>query len=127
MRQKRQSSGMFRSARGDRLLVTGYRRGGAACRSRWYGVRARAAGRAARSAASGPPSSSPVTCQLQGQGVGNLLAVEVGVAPHQLGALLAAEEELDLVVLGEADAAVNLLTVRHHASPRCTGPWPCAR
>jgi len=42
------------------------------------------------------------------------LAVEVAVAPHKLRHLLAAEVELDLVVLREADAAVDLLAVRHH-------------
>ena len=54
------------------------------------------------------------------------LAVEVGVAPEELGALLAAEEELDDVVLGEADTAVDLLAVGDHAAAgvASTRPWP---
>src|SRR5207249_2886134 len=44
------------------------------------------------------------------------LAVVVRVAPHQLHPLLAPEVELDLVFLGEADAAVDLLAVRDDAA-----------
>ncbi|MBI2760131.1 MAG: hypothetical protein HYX51_01730 [Chloroflexi bacterium] len=47
--------------------------------------------------------------------------MEIAVAPRQLTPLLAAEEQLDLVVLGEADAAVDLLAVRDEAPERGDG------
>ena len=46
----------------------------------------------------------------------------VGVAPEELGALLAAEVELDDVVLGEADAAVDLLAMGDHAAAGLAAP-----
>src|SRR5581483_9632015 len=50
---------------------------------------------------------------LDPQPVRNLLAMIVAVAPEQLASLLPAEVELNLIVLREADAAVNLLALRH--------------
>ena len=52
------------------------------------------------------------------QRVGHQLAVVVTIAPGELSCLLAAEEELDYVLLREADAAVDLLPVGDHAAGR---------
>ena len=52
--------------------------------------------------------------RLHAHQLGDFFAVVVAVAPHQLHPLLAAEVQLNLVLLREADAAVYLLTVRDH-------------
>src|SRR3990170_8064383 len=56
------------------------------------------------------------------QALGDQLAVVIGVAPGQLRRLLAPEVELDLVVLGEADAAVHLLGGGDDATARLAHP-----
>src|SRR5690606_4944002 len=78
----------------------------------------------------GPPRrTAPVlramlerACRLDAELLRNQLAVVVRVAPRELALLLAAVEELDLVVLGEADAAVDLLAVGDHAARGVRSP-----
>ena len=54
--------------------------------------------------------------------LGDQFAVVVGVAEGELGPLLAAVEQLDLVVLGEADTTVDLLAVGDHSTSGLRAP-----
>src|SRR5690606_2549574 len=67
-------------------------------------------------------SSDLEECALEAQLLRHRLAVEVAVAERDLRALLAAEVQLDLVVLREADTTVDLLAVGHHPAGRLRAP-----